>query len=217
MSTHKEIYLFLLEGNERGYIIVRNIFTKQINKSFYYNLKDKEEDLFSEVVLRLYEKKEHILTIFEGKEEGLASYIRTMIKNILNDALLSMSKNPIDNIYIDSRYEDEGAVPDEERFRVEAVDVITRLEAKEVMMKFESNLREEDFKLLCYMLENKVDDKDKMEKTLFKDISKDALYKRVERLKKKLSQIVQENNFSEEAVGLCLQYIAYKKCREVLK
>ncbi|GAB6078761.1 hypothetical protein [Hydrogenobaculum acidophilum] len=217
MSAHKEIYLFLLEGNKKGYIIIRNIFNKQINKSFYHNLKDKEEDLFSEVVLRLYEKKEYILTIFEGKEEGLASYIRTVIKNILNDAILSMSKNPIDNIYIDSRYEYEGIIPDEERFRVEAVDVMVKLEAKEVMMKFKSNLREEDFKLLCYILENKDDEKDKMEKILFKDVSKDALYKRVERLKKKLSQIVEENNFSEEAVGLCLQYIAYRKCREVLK
>ncbi len=129
-------------------------------------MKHREDDLFSDLMLKLCEKRSYIIDIFQDKEEGLIAYIRSMIKNMLNNALISSSKNTTDNIFIYKTYDGEDKHLDCEQFDAYYLDIILNLEAEEVMSKLEKELKIDEFKLLCYILENTCD-KEAIEKVFF--------------------------------------------------
>lgn len=215
MNTHNEIYLFLLGKSDKGLEIITNIFYKQLYSSFYISLKKNEEDLFMEFMVKLFEKRNDLLNKFENQDNGLPSYIRTMVKNFLNDYIRSMSKKPLDNVYInkstDESYKTEDTFIDTSK---NPSIIIEEIEAKRFMEILEKNISEEDFKIICYLTKEK-NEKEKMKEKLFKDISKDTLYKRIERLKKKLRKLADDYSFSEGAVELYLKKLLPNKCKKV--
>ncbi len=207
MNTHKEILLFLEGKSEKGLEIITNIFYKVLNSNAFSNLKYQEEDLFMEFIEKLFTKREIIVAKFKNTEKGLPSYIREMVKNFFKDKFENMSKNPLDKVNI---IEGEYAKSFENPIKIMEV-----FEGEKIKEIFENTLNKEEILILCYIvLENKKL-KQEYEEKFFKGISKDALYKRVQRLKEKLAKIVKEYNFAEGAVLYYLENLLPNICEKV--
>ncbi|RUM49019.1 MAG: hypothetical protein DSY47_04390 [Hydrogenothermus sp.] len=207
MSTHKEILLFLQGKSEKGLEIITNIFYKELNSNSFSGLKNISEDLFMELMEKIFSKREFIIEKFKDEEKGLSSYIREMIKNLFKDKLLNMSKNPLDKVNIN-----EGDFA--KTYNNNPEKIMESIEASKVKEVFEGKLSEEEFLVLCYIISNK-EEKRKYEEKFFKDISKDALYKRVQRFKEKLAKIVKNYNFAEGSVMFYLENLLPKTCKKV--
>ncbi len=207
INTHREIYLFLQGESEIGLEIITNIFYKQINSSSFLTLKEQHEDLFMEFMVKLFSKRDFLLDRFQNQEDGLSSYIREMIKNFLRDKIISMSRNPLDNVnIIEGEFESNYETP---------VMILNRIEAIKFKETLEKAFSEKEFMLLCYMITDNKEEKKRIRELFFKDLSNDALYQRVKRLKEKLSKIVKEKNFAQGSVLFFLENILPSICKRV--
>jgi len=178
INTHKEIYLFLLGESEVGLEIITNIFYRQINSSSFSFLKEQQEDLFMEFMVKLFSKRDFLLKKFQNQENGLSSYIREMIKNFLKDKIISMSRNPLDNVnIIEGEFEGNYETP---------VMTMNKIEAIKLKETLEKVFSEKEFMLLYYMIIDNKEEKKKFREIFFKDLSNDALYQRVKRLKESI-------------------------------
>jgi hypothetical protein len=206
MNTHKEILLFLQGKSEIGLQIITNIFYKELNSSSFSHLKNSSDDLFMELMEKLFMKREYIIEKFKNEEKGLSSYIREIIKNILKDKILDMSKNPLDTVNItEGDFAKSFDNPEK---------VMEMIEANKVKKVFAENLTRKEFLILCYIVSKK-EEKISYEENFFKEVSKDALYKRVQRLKEKLANIVKVHNFAEGAVKYYLENLLPNICKKV--
>lgn len=207
INTHREIYLFLQGESEIGLEIITNIFYKQINSSSFLTLKEQHEDLFMEFMVKLFSKRDFLLKKFQNQEDGLSSYIREMIKNFLRDKIISMSRNPLDNVnIIEGEFESNHEIP---------VMTMNKIEAIKLKETLEETISEKEFILLCYMVIDNREEKKRVRELFFKDLSNDALYQRVKRLKEKLSKIVKEKNFAQGSVLFFLENILPSICKRV--
>jgi len=207
-NTHQKIYNFLAEGNTEGLEIIENIFFKQLFSSSYkyiLNSEDKE-DLFMEFINRVFEKRNFLLEKFRTQNQGLPAYIRQMVKNFLKDKIKHMSEirmEPVNN-YEKFLKSDLGN-PIIEIIKVDS------LSLKEVI---NNKLKTEEIKVLCYITA-----KDKMmfKEIFFKNVSDDALYKKVQRVKEKLKRIINEYGYSKDTVEYYLTEILPTICNKVSK
>jgi len=205
-DTHQEIYLFLQGKSNKGLSIIYNIFLKQLYSASYKYLLNREdkEDLFMDFITKIFEKREFLIRRFADQERGLASYVREMAKNFLKDKIAEMSE-----VYLESVNDYEWKLEDG---KADPQEVIVRLDAFSIKEWLDENLKKEEILMLCYMLS---EDKEKFEKDYFKELSKDAIYKRVQRLKEKLSNLLK--NYSKETFAYYIEYILPTVCKEVSK
>ncbi|WP_297889891.1 hypothetical protein [Sulfurihydrogenibium sp.] len=199
MSGADLILEFLKEGKEEGLEVIRNIFFSKINKQTYQILKNEQEDLFGDFLAeKLLPYKKNILERFKNGSEGLTSYISTAIENFLKTALekaIHMSEVFDDSVYL---YQEEDENPLEKRAKKE-VDFLIHIESERIFEIMKVELKEEEQKLLCYMLSD-YRKQQSLKDSFYKELKDDALYKRVERFKKRLSEIVKKYEFSKNAV-----------------
>ena len=76
-------------------------------------------------------------------------------------------------------------------------DVLVKIESENILNKLVEELKDQEKQLLCYILSEE-ELQAYIKEKFFKDLSEDAFYKRVERLKKKLSSIAKEYGYSQE-------------------
>ncbi len=204
IDTHKEIYLFLQGKSTKGLGIITNIFFKQLYNSSYKYLLNREdpEDMFMDFIAKIFEKREFLIKRFADQEKGLASYIREMVKNFLKDKIKEMSE-----VYLESVNDYEWSLTDEKET---PQDIVMRVDAFNLKRRLDEHLKKEEIVMLCYMLS---DDKEAFENRYFKELSKDALYKRVQRLKEKLRELLKD--YTQEAFRYYIEYILPALCKEV--
>ena len=123
-----------------------------------------------------------------------------MAKNFLKDKSRQMSGNLLESV---SDYEwslsDESKSPKSEIIKIDALS----------LKKFlEENLKKEEFLLLCYIIS---ENKKEFEEKYFKNIKKDALYKRVQRLKDKLRKLLID--YSEDTFEYYLEFLLPSICK----
>lgn len=201
-DVSKIIYRFLEGDDVKGLNIIRNIFYKQISSYMFNSLDWDKEDYFQEFVLKLLNNKNKILEIFHDNTAGLVSYIREMIKNFLKDKLIESRKYHHENIE-DYEYRLESNMK-------KPSDVLVFLEAFHIKENIVKYLNEQDLILLCYLTCQEC--QEFIEKTFFNNVSKDAMYKRVERLKMKIREFIKSFGFDEDSFGYFLSNMLYEIC-----
>lgn len=205
IEIQQKIVEFLEGKSNEGLQIIANIFFKQINSEKFANIGWDKEELFGDFILKIFEKREKLLEIFIAQPMGAASYIRKMVKNFLIENLTSLPPQAEDiedykNTIKDSRT---------------PVDVINNIEAQRLKEIVEKQLSEDEVILLCYITDKEC--QKSIRETVFNNVSDDALYKRVERLKKKLAELVKSKSFAIDSVRLFLEEILPQICKERLK
>ncbi len=208
IDTHKEIYLFLKGESDLGMEIISNIFFKQIHTASFNSLARNEEEkkeLLMKFFLKLLQKREYILDLFANQNRGLSEYMRKMINRFLIDELnKARSESNFKKVSIN-----ESLI---EKTINNPIELINEIEAYRLNELLEERLTDEDFKMLCYIIIENKKEKSEYEQKHFNDISKDALYKRVQRVKEKLRKIINEEHFAKDTVHYYLENILPTKC-----
>lgn len=204
IEIQQKLIEFLEGKSKEGLEIISNIFYRQINSEKFSNVNWDKEELFGDFILKIFEKKDRLLEIFKTQPMGAASYIREMVKNFLIDKLINLPPQTEDIETI------KDYVPDAKN----PLEIIHIIEAERVGELIEKNLSEDDFLLLCYITDKEC--QKSIRETVFNSVSDDAIYKRIERLKKKIGELVRKNGFAKESVEVFLEDILPKKCKERL-
>ncbi len=114
-------------------------------------------------------------------------YLNVMIKNFLINKFNEKKRKEIpDEIKIEIKIKDEIFIPEIYSEIVQFFEIIKK------------ELKEREIKILCYYVNSE-------KYYFFKDMSRDAKYKAIERVKKRLRNIQNIYNFSEEAVKVALE------------
>lgn len=205
MEIQKKLIEFLEGKSVEGLEIISNIFYKQINSEKFSQIHWDKEELFGDFVLKIFEKREKLLEIFSSQQMGAASYIREMVKNFLIDRLISLQPQT----------EDIEDYKDYIKDSKSPADIINQIEAQRLREILKSKLSENDIFLLCYITDKEC--QKSIKETVFNDVSDDAIYKRAERLKKKLAELTRLNGFGKESVKVFLEEILPEICKEMVK
>ena len=197
-NSHIEIYLFLKGESEEGLEIISNIFFKQLHSQSYKFLTQKEDanDIFMDFITKLLTKREFLLETFEGQTKGLASYIRQMAKNFLKDKVKQWSE-----IQIESVNNNEGKLG--MNYNIDTKTIL-KIESFRFEKTLKQKFKEEEVLILCYIT---APDKIDFINRHFSNLSKNALYKRVERVKNKLKNLIDEYGYEKDVVEFYIDNI----------
>ncbi|MGB9766956.1 MAG: hypothetical protein ACPLXN_05730 [Sulfurihydrogenibium sp.] len=211
MTGVKLIWDFLKNNNTAGLDVIHNIFLKIISKQMFSALKDQEEELFNEFIsTKILTSKEMIIKKFSENQSGLYNYLYVAIENFLKTELekyIYMSESLGNPVYINQEEEEESYL---EKYYNKEYDFLSEIESERIFEVMNEQLKEEEKKLLCSILsDNNLKDK------YFPDLKEDAYYKRVERLKKKLKEIVEEYEFSKEGTNLFFDIFYNEVCKKL--
>jgi hypothetical protein len=217
MSGNDLIFNFFSENDPKGLEVIKNIFFKIISSPTYQlilNYYDKE-DVFQEfLATKILPYRNHILDKFFEQQSGLVSYIQRMTKNFLADIYASvklMSENEISEVIISKEEDDEGEVKSYFDLIGKTENYILNIEAEEVKMALTKHLSDNEMLMFCYQIS---DSKEFYKSKYFNELSDDALYKRVERMKTKIKEILKEYSFSAEAFEKFLKEHSYRICKK---
>jgi hypothetical protein len=218
MSGKDLIYNFLSENDPKGLEVIKNIFFKIISSPTYQLILDyyNKEDIFQEfLAVKILPYRNHILDKFFEQQSGLVSYIQRMTKNFLADVYASvklMSENEISEVIISKEEDDEDEVKSYFDLIGKTENYILNIEAEEVKMALTKHLSDSEVLVFCYQIS---DSKELYKSKYFNDLSDDALYKRVERMKTKIKEILKEYSFSAEAFEKFLKEHSHEICKKL--
>lgn len=144
---------------------------------------DYVEEVFSMFIIKLFENKELILS----KEKVSFSYLTAIIRNAIMDIYRKRAMNYEISVQSLQNPEEERNI--EEIIFVDNSPAYYPIEVEELFNKILELLDEKDKEALCYYISKGLGEEFEV-----KTLSKDALYKRWERLKKKLRENLEEIN-----------------------
>jgi hypothetical protein len=218
MSGNDLIFNFFSENDPKGLEVIKNIFFKIISSPTYtliLNYYDKD-DVFQEfLATKILPHRNHILDKFFEQQSGLVSYIQRMAKNFLADVYASvklMSENEISEVIISKEEDDEDEVKSYFDLIGKGEDFILNIEVEELKIAFTKRLSDNEMLMFCYQIS---DSKELYKSKYFNDLSDDALYKRVERMKTKIKEILKEYSFSAEAFEKFLKEHSHEICKKL--
>lgn len=203
MNSADKIYNFLINFDEEGLNHIKKMFYTQISKQSYQILYQDKDDLLNDfITYKLIPKRKEIAEKFSQSTDGLVSYISIAIENFLKTEITKKiyKSEMFQNSVYYNQEEDEKKDTFErvlETTQAKEYDVLVKIEAEDIYNKLIEELKDTEKQLLCYLISEE-QLQSYIKENFFKDISEDAFYKRVERLKKKLSSIVQEYGYSQE-------------------
>jgi len=217
MSEDNLIYNFFSENDTKGLEVIKNIFFKILSSPTYklilnyYN----KEDIFQEFLAnKVLPHRNHILDKFFEQQSGLVSYIQRMTKNFLADVYASvklMSENEISEVINSKENDDEDEVKSYFDLIGKTEDYIINMEVEEVRIAFTNHLADNEMLMFCYQIS---DSREFYRSKYFNELSDDALYKRVERMKSKIKGILKEYSFSAEAFEKFLKEQSHEICKK---
>ncbi len=203
MNSADKIYNFLINFDEEGLNHIKKMFYTQISKQSYQILYQDKDDLLNDfITYKLIPKRKEIAEKFSQSTDGLVSYISIAIENFLKTEITKKiyKSEMFQNSVYYNQEEDEKEDTFErvlETTQAKEYDVLVKIEAEDIYNKLIEELKDTEKQLLCYLISEE-QLQSYIKENFFKDLSEDAFYKRVERLKKKLSSIVQEYGYSQE-------------------
>ena len=203
MKSADKIYAFLTNFDEEGLNHIKKMFYTQISKQSYQILQQEKEDLFNDfLTYKLIAKRENIAKKFSQSTDGLVSYLSVAIENFLKTELIDrIQKSEVfqNEVYYNQEEDDEESTFEIvlETTQTKEYDVLVKIESENILNKLVEELKDQEKQLLCYILSEE-ELQAYIKEKFFKDLSEDAFYKRVERLKKKLSSIAKEYGYSQE-------------------
>jgi hypothetical protein len=218
MSGNDLIFNFFSENDPKGLEVIKNIFFKIISSPTYQLILNyyNKEDVFQEfLATKILPYRNHIVDKFFEQQSGLVSYIQRMTKNFLADVYASvklMSENEISDVIISKEKDDEDEVKSYFDLIGKTENYILSIEAEEVKMALTKHLSDSEVLMFCYQIS---DSKELYKSKYFKDLSDDALYKRVERMKTKIKEILKEYSFSAEAFEKFLKEYSHEICKKL--
>jgi hypothetical protein len=216
MSGNDLIVRFFSENDTKGLGVIKNIFLKILRNQTYGAVLNyyEEEDLFQEfLATKILPNKERILEIFYNQNNGLVSYIQRMAKNFLTDFYIStkkMSENEISEVFNNKEDHEDGKMRSYFDLIGKKEDHTLSIEVEEIEDTLMKNLTSNEWLIFCYQISDKKEVYKTKHLTELKD---DALYKRIERMKKRLREIAIEYSFSKEAFERFLQEKAQEICK----
>jgi len=218
MSGNDLIFNFFSENDPKGLEVIKNIFFKIISSPTYQlilNYYDKE-DVFQEfLAIKILPHRNHILDRFFEQQSGLVSYIQRMTKNFLADVYASvklMSENEISDVIISKEEDDEDEVKSYFDLIGKREDYTLNIEVEELKIALTKRLSDNEVLMFCYQIS---DSKELYKSKYFNELSDDALYKRVERMKTKIKEILKEYSFSAEAFEKFLKEHSHEICKKL--
>ncbi|ACN99769.1 hypothetical protein [Sulfurihydrogenibium azorense] len=203
MNSADKIYNFLINFDEEGLNHIKKMFYTQISKQSYQILYQDKDDLLNDfITYKLIPKRKEIAEKFSQSTDGLVSYISIAIENFLKTEITKKiyKSEMFQNSVYYNQEEDEKEDTFErvlETTQAKEYDVLVKIEAEDIYNKLIEELKDTEKQLLCYLISEE-QLQSYIKENFFKDISEDAFYKRIERLKKKLSSIAQEYGYSQE-------------------
>ncbi|WP_456392772.1 hypothetical protein [Persephonella sp.] len=211
-SIHQAVYNYVVDYDPDGEDIVKNIFRRQL-QIILSPSRNEFDHIFNELFSSFYANK--ILSqrkIFQKrfgkKSEGIISYIKITARRFLLDEI---DRKELSTVVLTDEETGEQLI---ENLSVEtALNIPALIEAKEIVYFAEKFFSEEDLKTLCHIFF-----KDKLQKNYcLENLSSDAIYKRVERLKKKLGEFVKKYDCSYEGFDIfrrefLMSEICKKRC-----
>jgi len=215
-EVRESLYKFIVDYDPKGEEILKKIFRKEAQKgSFTHLIPNGEkdiEDLFHDFYLnKILHKRENFIKIFRTDQEGIISYIKTSIRNYLKDKL---EKKRLEEISITlNTKENETINIVELTNNPDSFKPIEYMEAVEITGEIQKFLTKDELKTLCHIVfKSKADSNYCLE-----DLSSDAKYKRIERLRKnKLKSFVEKHSFSVEGFELFLkEFLMSEICRKI--
>jgi len=218
MSGNDLIFNFFSENDPKGLEVIKNIFFKIISSPTYtliLNYYDKE-DVFQEfIATKILPHRNHILDKFFEQQNGLVSYIQRMTKNFLADVYASvklMSENEISEVIISKEEDDEDEVKSYFDLIGKREDCTLSIEIEELKIALTKRLSDNEALIFCYQIS---DSKELYKSKYFSELSDDALYKRVERMKTKIKEFLREYSFSTEAFEKFLKEHSHEICKKL--
>ena len=163
--------------------VFRKVFGRDVEKSFkkYYG-DDYLEDIFGELLLRLTQKRNNILNLDFINEAYLFMIIQNIIyRHLSSNFKLIKKQKPIVEVF-SKKEENSVNEVSAEIPSTYFVDYLKNLRYSELYEDFFKRLKEKDKEVLCYYLGKYFLNKE----LIIENLSQSALYKRWERLKKKL-------------------------------
>jgi hypothetical protein len=217
MSGNDLIFNFFSENDPKGLEVIKNIFFKIIGSPTYTLILNyyEKEDVFQEfLATKILPHRNYIIDKFFEQQSGLVSYIQRMTKNFLADVYASvklMSEYEISEVIISKEEDDEDEVKSYFDLIGKTENYILNIEVEEVKIALTKHLSDSEVLMFCYQIS---DSKEFYKSKYFNELSDDALYKRVERMKTKIKEILKEYSFSAEAFEKFLKEHSHEICKK---
>jgi len=174
------------------------------NRDFLEPYPGFKEDLRSEIVIILLEKREKLCS----KANINLSYVLAAVRNAILDRYFRIKKLPIQ---IASEVNNGGEVMDIPE-NTGSISLLLSINAAEALEVVKSSLSESELEVFCFKLHSSISTEDN---PFLKDRSPDAKYKAWSRLKGKLRDLLSPFNFSEEEFRYFASLAMSELCRKV--
>ncbi|QTA38796.1 sigma-70 family RNA polymerase sigma factor [Thermosipho ferrireducens] len=194
---------------ERFLETIQNIVSKIVHTNPYYlktllgkygNKDSIIDEITNNILIKIKEKKD----LFLKCEKGIEGYLYTMIKNHIVDIL----RKSRETYSLDKEIYD-GEENMQERFIYDIGNV--NPESEIIAEAFVEELNQMNIQHLCYYFYKSMYSKE----ILFKEKSASAKYKIVERIKKKLRELVLESGISEIEFSIAIRKFMSETCEKI--
>ncbi|AEI15001.1 hypothetical protein Flexsi_1351 [Flexistipes sinusarabici DSM 4947] len=202
MRNDKEIIKFLKrpESSEEGYHSLLQLFSYSFYKFDVIKNNYECDAVFHDFLLKnIFHNKTFFLFLHSSDEKDIMPYLKKMIRNFLINLRNKTIRKGTD-LSLDETLNDDSNDTFADMLKNERVSHELIFEAKSILSIFLNTLTEKNKRILCQYLYSK-------EYQFISGINRDAFDKAVERIKKKVREIVEQNKLSFDSIKVFFDYI----------
>lgn len=195
MRNDKEIIKFLKrpESSEEGYHSLLQLFSYSFYKFDVIKNNYECDAVFHDFLLKnIFHNKTFFLFLHSSDEKDIMPYLKKMIRNFLINLRNKTIRKGTD-LSLDETLNDDSNDTFADMLKNERVSHELIFEAKSILSIFLNTLTEKNKRILCQYLYSK-------KYQFISGISRDAFDKAVERTKKKVQEIVEQNKLSFDSI-----------------
>ncbi|AEI15261.1 hypothetical protein Flexsi_1611 [Flexistipes sinusarabici DSM 4947] len=212
MRNDKEIIKFLKrpESSEEGYHSLLQLFSYSFYKFDVIKNNYECDAVFHDFLLKnIFHNKTFFLFLHSSDEKDIMPYLKKMIRNFLINLRNKTIRKGTD-LSLDETLNDDSNDTFADMLKNERVSHELIFEAKSILSIFLNTLTEKNKRILCQYLYSK-------KYQFISGISRDAFDKAVERTKKKVQEIVEQNKLSFDSIKVFFDYIYVSEVCEKMR
>lgn len=212
MINDKEIIKFLKkpESSEEGYHSLLKLFSYSFYKFDVIKNNYECDAVFHDFLLKnIFHNKTFCLFLNNSYEKDIMPYVKKMIRNFLIN-LHSKTIRTGTDISLDETLNNDSNDTFADMVKNERVSHELIFEAKSILSIFLNSLTEKNKRILCQYLYSK-------NYEFISGISRDAFDKAVERIKKKVQEIIEQNKLSFDSIKVFFDYIYVSEVCEKMR